>query len=145
MFALASVTASGIEVRKWVERLIILLIREGRGRSLGPAICEADGFVMERWKINGIIREALAKIQRETELIPKGISVEEKYSIHRSGRRFGNTRVKQAGVPDWIINLNNRWRKFQAKFGSMPNLPMDELYLEITHTLKSRTAFSAAL
>ena len=145
LFALASVTASGIEVRKWVERLIILLMQEGRNRTLGPAICEADGFVMERWKINGIIREGLMKIQRETDLIPEGISVEAKYSIHRSGRRFGNTRAKQAGVPDWIINLNNRWRKFQAKSGSMPNLPMDELYLEITHALKSRTAFSAAL
>ena len=145
LFALASETASGIQVRRWVERLVILLMREGRGGTVGPAICERDGFVMERWKINGILREELLKIQRDTDLIPKGIVVEDKYSIHRSGRRFGNTRAKQAGVPDWIIHLNNRWRKFQANSGSMPNLPMDELYLEITHALPSRIAFSAAL
>lgn len=62
LLALASVTKSGIEIRKWLERLIILLLREGKDRKPGPAICEKDGFVMTRWKINCILRESLLRI-----------------------------------------------------------------------------------
>ena len=54
LLTLASITQSGIEIRKWVEWLIILLMREGRSNRVGPAICEADGFLMQRWKMNGI-------------------------------------------------------------------------------------------
>ena len=55
ILALALVTASVIEIRKWLERLIILLIHEGRHTQVGPAVCEKDGFLMARWKINGIL------------------------------------------------------------------------------------------
>ena len=38
LLALASMTHSGIEIWKWVERLIILLMQEGKGNQVGPAI-----------------------------------------------------------------------------------------------------------
>ena len=82
MLALAFTTSSGIEIRKWIERLIILLIREGKGTAVGPALCESDGTVMSRWKINGIIQEALLRIQSETNLIPAEVDVVNKFSIH---------------------------------------------------------------
>ena len=46
MLALASGTSSGIEIRRWIERLVILLMREGKGGAVGPALCERDGTVM---------------------------------------------------------------------------------------------------
>ena len=84
ILALASRTSSGIEIRKWLERLIILLIWEGRDRKVGPAISECGSFLMERWKINGILRDSLLRIQQETDLIRDDIDVVNKYSLHRS-------------------------------------------------------------
>ena len=145
LLALASKTSSGIEIRKWVERLIILLIREDKGKKVGPALCERDGTVMARWKINGILREALLRIQSDTNLIPSEVDVVNKYSIHRSARRGMYTRAREANVPEFIILANMRWSKVQRKSGSMPNLPMTELYLEISQTLGTKIAFSLAL
>ena len=145
MLALASTTSSGIEIRKWLERLIILLLREGKGTAVGPALCEKEGTVMSRWKINGIIREALLRIQSETTLIPADVDVANKFSIHRSARRGMYTRAREAKVPEFIILANMRWSKVQRKSGSMPNLPMTELYLEISQTLATKIAFSFAL
>ena len=145
LLTLASVTQSGIEIRKWGERLIILLMREGRGNRVGPAICEADSFLMQRWKINGILHEALGRVQTETTLIPNDVDVTLKYSMHRSARRGMYTRAREAKVPDIIIESNMRWSKFQKRSGGMPNLPMTELYLEISQALATKTAFSFAL
>ena len=145
ILAWASKTASGIEIRKWLERLIILLIREGRDRNVGPAICERDGFLMERWKINGILRESLLKIQCETDLIRDDIDVIAKYSLHRAARRGMYTRAREAKVPDFILEANMRWSKVQRKSGGIPNLPMTELYLEVTQSLATKLAFSLAL
>ena len=99
---------------------------------------------MECWKINGILYEALARIQAETNLIPNDIDVTLKYSMHRSARRGMHTRAREAKV-DFIIESNMRWSKFQKCSGGMPNLPMTELYLEISQTLATKTAFSLAL
>ena len=145
LLTLASVTQSGIEIRKWVERLIILLMREGRGNQVGPAICDVDGFLMQRWKINGILHEALGRVQTETTLIPNDIDVTLKYSMYRSARRGMYTRAREAKVPDLIIESNMRWSRFQKRSGGMPNLPMTELYLEMTQALATKTAFSFAL
>ena len=145
LLTLASSTSSGIPIRKWVERLIILLMREGRGSRVGPAICDVDGFLMPRWKINGILHEALLRIQQDTELIPDEVDVINKYSMYRSARRGMYTRAREAKVPEFIIESNMRWSKFQKNSGGMPNLPMTELYMEMSQSLATKTAFSFAL
>lgn len=55
------------------------------------------------------------------------------------------TRAREAKVPEFILESNMRWSKVQRKSGGMPNLPMTELYLEITQILETKLAFSAAL
>ena len=39
----------------------------------------------------------------------------------------------------------NRWRKVQNKQGGLPNLPMSQLYVEITQALSSKLRFSKSL
>ena len=87
ILALATRTSSGIEIRKWLERLIILLIREGRDRKVGPAIYECDSFLMECWKINGILRDSLLRIQQEMDHICDDIDVVTKSLLHCSAWR----------------------------------------------------------
>ena len=93
LLALASRTSRRIEIRKWVECLIILLMREGKGKKVGPALCERDGTVMARWKINGIMREALLWIQSDTDLILSEVDVVNKYLIHCSAQQGMYTRA----------------------------------------------------
>ena len=63
MLCLARVTKSGIQIRRWVERLGNLLTIENRSKSSGPAFCDDDGMVLERWKINAELYKALTKIK----------------------------------------------------------------------------------
>ena len=143
ILALALVTATGIKIRKWLERLIILLICKRRHKKVGPAVCKKDGFLMARWKINGILQDALIRIQGETNLIRDDINVANKYSLHRSAQRGMYTCAQEAKVPDIILESNMHWSKVERKLGGMPNLPM--LYLEITQILATKLVFFLAL
>lgn len=146
MLCLAKVTKSGINVRRWVERLGNLLTTERRNKSSGPAFCDKEGTVLERWRVNAELYKALTKVQAERpDLISSDINVDETYSIHRSFRRGATTRAREAKVPKDVIELNNRWSKVQRNSGGMPRLPMTELYTEIKQALASFLRFSGAL
>jgi hypothetical protein len=60
VFVLANETSGGLKSRKWTDKLTKLLKEEGKGRTTGPAICDVDGYVLERWKINGELHNMLA-------------------------------------------------------------------------------------
>lgn len=78
-------------------------------------------------------------------IIPLDIEVRERFNIHRSFRRGATTRAKEMNVPESTIELNNRWRKVQNKQGGLPNLPMSQLYVEITQAFSSKLRFSKSL
>ena len=46
----AAKTSSGLEVRKWLEMFLIVMLEEGKHE--GPAICEQDGTVMASSRMN---------------------------------------------------------------------------------------------
>ena len=61
---LPNVTASGLKILDWIERLITVLGKESRGLEvLGLAICNYDGFVISRATVNYILHESLRKLQ----------------------------------------------------------------------------------
>ena len=64
LIPLPNVTASGLKIRDWIERLVTVLEKESRGLEVGPAICDYDGFVMP-WAtaVNSILHESLRKLQ----------------------------------------------------------------------------------
>jgi hypothetical protein len=146
IMVLANETKSGLKIRKWVDLLTGLLKAEGKDSEVGPAICNKDGYMMERWTLNGELHSALTKVQEEGDgLIPSSMVVDERYNIYRSFRRGATTRAKEQGVDEPTIEMNNRWRKWQNKQGSLPNLPMTQLYVEISQALASKLRFSASL
>lgn len=146
LIPLPNVTASGLKIRDWIERLITVLEKESRGLEVGPAICDYDGFVMPRATVNCILHESLRKLQlRRPDIVPAEMDVFNDTSIHRGARRGAHTRAKEAGVPETYINMHNRWRGVQQRGGSLPNMPMSELYMEITQSLKSKLTFPLAL
>ncbi len=147
MFALASTTeGSGIPVRKWLERLVLVLRKENKHRTIGPALCDVGGYSYPRWKLNTEFHNQLMKLQFEDpSCIAEDVDIAERFSIHRSFRRGATTRALTMKVPNDIVTMNNRWRKSQQRAGSVPNLPMSVLYTEIQQALTARLRFSRSL
>ena len=146
IIVLANVTKGGLEVRRWVDLLTGLLHAEDKGKEVGPALCHEDGFMIQMWKVNGELHTQLKKIQDESiGLIPIDLEVDERFKVYRSFRRGATTRAKEQGVDEPTIEMNNRWRKWQNKQGSLPNLPMTQLYVEISQALVSKLRFSLSL
>ncbi len=146
LFALGNVSHSGLNFREALEGVMMILVKEKRYNTIGPAFCTSEGKLMPRWRLNGILHEMLARVQANTHgIIMEEIKIEDKFSIHRSFRRGAHTRATEAEVPDPVIKMNNRWRKVEQSGGSVPKLPMAELYTEISQALNTKTSFSRAL
>ena len=147
MFAFASVTnGSRIPVRKCMERVVCILKHEGKDKEVGPAICDSNGYVYPYWKLNGEFHEQLHAVrERRPDLLGEDIDIEERFNIFRSFRRGATTRAQEMDVGDGVISLNNRWRKSQNVGGSVPKLPMVDLYTEIQQALLTRIRFSSCL
>ena len=88
----------------------------------------------------------LRKIQiSRPDLCGEDLEIENKYKVFRSFRRGATTRAKEFKVGEAVLNMNNRWRKVQNKSGTMPSLPMSDLYTEIQQALLTRLRFSKNL
>jgi hypothetical protein len=143
---LASVTKSGIDIRRWVERLVFILMEEGRNvGEPGPALCDKDGFVLTSAYFNEEMHDMLEKIQMErSDLIPADVKIRDIYKCYRTWRRGATIRANALQYSDTIINFNNRWRTMQNP-GGTASLPMGQLYLDILTSLTTHLHFSRSL
>ena len=73
------------------------------------------------------------------------LELEKKFKVCRSFRQGAATHAKETKIGETALNMNNRWRKVQNKSGTMPNLPMSDLYTEIQQALLTRLRFSKIL
>jgi hypothetical protein len=138
-------SSSGLEYRKWVERLVWILMREGREHVAGPAFCRMDGSMIRSYELDAEFHKALRKVRDcRPDLIPEGLDIEQVYGTYRSLRRGSNTRATEQGVGKVCIDLINRWRKFENKRGGKPSMSMREHYLEIKLILRRILAYSLA-
>lgn len=146
IIVLSNVTDGGLNIRKWVDLLSGLLLFENREGEVGPALCNKNGYMIDRWRLNGELQSMMAKVQELGRgIIPGGAEVDRRFNVYRSFRRGATTRAKERGVDEPTIEMNNRWRKWQNKQGSLPNLPMSQLYVEISQALTSKLRFSKSL
>ena len=147
MLALSSVSSnSGIPIRRWIERLVAVLIHENKHNEVGPAICNQQGYVLYQSDLNQELWDLMKQIQiKRPDLCVATIEVEKKYKVFRSFRRGATTRAKEMKIGEDALNMNNRWRKVQNKSGTMPNLTMSDLYTEIQQALLTRLRFSKCL
>ena len=143
---ITNVTASGLQIRLWLERLVWVLMQEGKEFVAGPAFCNHDGNMIRSFQLNEELHNMLKRIQLERpDLIPEGTDIESCYGTFRSFRRGSLTRATEEGVEGPDMDLINRWRKFESSGGSKPHMSMREHYLEIKLVLKRLLAYSKAL
>ena len=143
---MAERTKSGINIRLWMERLVWLLMQEGKGSVAGPAFCNADGSMIRAYQFNGEFHNVLKEVQvHRPDLLPDGVDIEGCYGTFRSMRRGSLTRATEQGIEGPDLDIVNRWRKFEDSRGSRPHMSMREHYLEIKLVLKRALAYSKAL
>jgi hypothetical protein len=144
MLLMASETASGLEVRKWLERLVDL--REGQGKFHGPAFDDGNGQVILSGVYETVFHDLLREIQEDRpDLISAEVEVGEVYGFYRSLRRGVTTWARECGVSEGDIDLINRWRKIEEARGRKPGLSIRDHYTEVVQLKSSKLRFSRAI
>ena len=139
-----STTSSGIQARKWIERLSEVLARERRG--LGPAFCDSRGeMIRYAWFDEKLVEEVKRVQLSHSNLIDESIDVAEHFSIYRSIRKGSTARAIDMQVDPITIDLHNRWRTIESRGGSKATKSMKDYYSDLRLVINSRLAYSRAL
>lgn len=141
---IASVTGSGIQVRKWVRRLMNIR-RSVDGVMEGPLFINRRGVQGKLSDFNGDFQTfiALARERHPTTFSSK-VEVED-YNLRRSLRRGSTTQAHNNGVSGPTIELINRWRKREAAKGAEPGLAMRQVYTQALSAVDTTLQYSRSL
>ena len=125
VFSLANTTHTGIRVRVWLERVVRILLSEGKREC--PAFCDEDGYILTHQHVEEVIHPIIELLQGTTGLdqaLPLGVDVETFYRCDRSFRRGSATTALVHKVKRETIEFVNRWRSFERNKGKSPSLKM---------------------
>jgi hypothetical protein len=132
---LVDVTLSGIQVRKALSDLI-LVIRQHQNRFDGPAICDKEGSQWTTAMANEILHELLCRIyDQDPSLLPSHIGshgdILSKFHVYPSFRRASDSRAISKEVALADIRVVNRWKKVDKAQGQRPSYDMPQHYVQI--------------
>jgi hypothetical protein len=137
-------TGSGIEVKKWILRLIG--VREEVGITNGPAFCDSFGNIAQTKIYENAILERFCVIQRlPNSPIAKDVNVYEEFGVRRSFRRGSTSEARVRGVDDKIVDFINRWRNYENAKGRKPRRAMRDHYTDIEILVPGLLQYSMAL
>ena len=143
LLLLANKTASGIPVRRFVDRTVALLKSENRS-DVGPVMCDETGMMLRSAVVNGQFLKELARVQdQDPSLLEGGREVLEDFNIFRSMRRGSESRATEVGIDSRLIDLIHRWKTAEGNrqtFGSMR-----DYYLDLRLVREKLTKYSASL
>lgn len=145
---LAAQTKSGVDIKTWFYRTIWVM--EAMGVTAGPLFrvssSKADYKRASMGDLEPLFHGILKKIQvRFSKVIPKDVMVEEEYSVYRSLRRGATSEARNVGIPQEVIEANNRWRKHMRSKGMVPGMSMMERYTDAKASVLSLIRFSKNL
>jgi hypothetical protein len=145
MLPLAAVTASGLEPRMWVGRMIEWY--EKKGISRGPVFRDLETGKTAKASLYevDILMELVAIQKFDGGIISETVDIYESYGVSRSFRRGSNTHATNQGVSEAIINHNNRWSMVERAKGRTPSLGMQQHYSDVLLMLSALLKYSSAL
>jgi hypothetical protein len=127
---IAAVTGSGLEVRKWTERLF--LAKEKRGIISGFMFAKWDGSKARSSDFEIDIAECLVWVEKiYPGIIPKEVDIYAHFGLSRSFRIGATTQALIVGLTEDIIHANNRWCKVERAKGKMQSQSIWDRYFEI--------------
>ncbi len=144
MVPISDKTQSNIPFHLWMERVMfrrvnlqhrtkgwLFEIRTGARAKFGR-------YDTTFWTLVGLARATNSR------LVPQAIEAED-FSLWRLPRRGVVLETTQRGVDSKAMELVNRWRSKEGAKGSVPNLPMRQVYTEVRSTLPTMLKYSQAL
>ncbi len=141
---MAATTSSGIQIRSWIKHLVV--VQHEAGRNHGPAFGDKYGEILESSFIEGTLADRL-QIIKDTRpgIIAKEVDCYSHFGISRSFRRGATSTARARGVDKEVVDLANRWRKFEKAKGRHPRLSMQDHYSDIKILIPELIKFSQAL
>jgi hypothetical protein len=145
MLPSAAVTASGLEPRLWVGRMLEWY--EKKGITNGPVFRNLDTGMSVKASVYefDILMELVAIQKFWGDIISETVDVYESNGVSRSFRRGSNTHATNQGVSEAIINHNNRWSMVERAKGRTPSLGMQQHYSDVLLMLSALLKYSSAL
>jgi hypothetical protein len=144
----ASTTRSGIKVRGWMRRVIV--VNQQCDRVTGPALCDDSGVVLKSRDMNEVLHDLLGEIYVEHPAffdsdIQSIADIEDKYSVYRSFRRGSDSLAIAMKVPSEDIKVVNRWSRKEASGTSKVSMDMTQYYADIHILLPSCLRYTGAM
>ena len=140
---LANESTSGLNTRKWIERVMALCAEEGR--TSGYAFYDALGQPPSPTEYNALVRHYIQLLQEEDENLFDAKSDLNRYGISRTFRKTSETRARRAGIPKEQVEMVNRWRKIERAGGRKPNFDMADHYSDASQLGTLTWRYSYAL
>jgi hypothetical protein len=133
----ASTTRSGIKVRSWMRRVIV--VNQQCDRKSGPALCDDKGVVLRSRHMNEVLHDLLGEIFVEHPAffdsdIQSISDTEDKCSVHRSFRRGSDSLAIAMKVPSEDTKVANRWARKEALGTGRVSMDMTQHHAD-AHTL----------
>ena len=146
LIALAEKSASGVHIRRVIE--ILMKLREDYKITSSWLFTDLNGQKVSFEIMNDIVLEKLEELKENDHENRLGLSrftIREDFSINRSFRRGSSTTAQINNVPSEIIELMNRWKKFERAKGRRAKMSMMETYADIELLLPTMIQYSAML
>lgn len=143
---IVEITNSGLEVRKWVERMLCWYGPDRKGYVFRDSAGNRVSCGYYAQKILGLIKD-IQQSGREDErhVVEPDCDVFEEFGMSRSFRRGSDSRALAAGVPTATVDLINRWRTTERAKGRTAQLKMNAHYSDIRLLLELYLPYSRAL
>jgi hypothetical protein len=144
-----NVTDSGIEVRAWIRRL--LMVHRVRGRTSGPAFIDPTTSIQSTTSdMNDSFLELLTDLfDSHRGLfgvdIESNVDISEKYHVFRSFRRGSESQAVAKRVAEADRYIVNRWKKKEAAGTKKANLPIDQHYVDVSLVKDSFLRYTKAM
>ena len=129
-------TRSGLQVRRWIRRAIVLA--QDNARNRGPLMVHKNGVNIKLKQLDDLLHQTLTAIYSiSPELFPSASiknkdDIALKYSTFRSFRRGSNTRAKEMGVSVPDTEVVNRWRGREKAGTRKQGGPIDQMYSDLS-------------
>lgn len=144
LMPLVPVTAKGLELLKWIKRMVTWYADIGQER--GWVFRDENGEQAKSSYYEWDILCELENIQQESPgIVGHHVNVFEEFGVSRSFRRGSDTHAINQGMDTTDIERNNRWRTEEKAKGRAVRLRMIHHYSEVEQLLPALLRYSRQL
>ena len=140
-------TRSGLEIAKWVQRLVDLY--ERKGIIKGWLIRVKKNGKMTKAKVADLdptYHDYLRRVQvRDENVLNPKVDVADEASMKRGPRRGSVAQARNVNIPPDIIDANARWRKVERALGRKITVGMMEHYSDVRAIIETILRYSGPL